>query len=173
MQTQNAKKNIILIGFMGCGKSTLSHYMAKHYALQEIDLDAQIVQTEDMPISEIFAQKGEAYFRTCETQSIIGLANTQNSIISCGGGAVLKPENVSLLRSLGKIVLLTATPATIYNRVKHSTARPILNDNMSEEYIAQLMQKRMQAYTQAADIIVSTDEKSIATIATEILQTAL
>jgi chorismate mutase len=122
-----------------------------------------------MAISDIFAEKGETYFRDAETALLKDLTEKKGIIISCGGGAVMRDENAALMKQCGKIVLLTATPETIYERVKDSTDRPILNGNMNVDYIRELMEKRKDRYLAVADVVVATDQKSAEEITREIL----
>lgn len=162
--------NIALIGFMGAGKSTVSHYLKDMLAMEEVETDAMIVKSEGMAITDIFAKYGEPYFRNCESNAIIELQNCRQMIISCGGGAVMREENVENLKKSSRIVLLTAAPETILERVKDSTERPILNGNMNVEYIAGLMEKRRAKYEAAADIIIATDGKDVAQICEELVR---
>lgn len=163
------KKHIFLIGFMGTGKSTISRALHKALNWKEVDMDDLIEQEQQMKITDIFAQYGEEYFRDLETACLTKLAEADASIISCGGGAVLRSENVDIMKKSGTIVLLTATPETVYERVKHSTNRPILNGNMNIEYISQLMEKRRCAYETACEVAAITDGKTPYTIAKEII----
>ncbi|MEI3321115.1 MAG: type I 3-dehydroquinate dehydratase [Eubacterium sp.] len=149
--------NIAIIGFMGTGKTTVSSALSKITGLKEIDVDAYIVEKAKMSISEIFEKYGEEYFRNLETESLREIANNKNQIISCGGGAVLKDENVDILKNSGTIVLLTATPETIFDRVKDHTHRPILNNDMSLSHVKSLMEKREPRYQSVADIKVNVD----------------
>ena len=149
--------NIAIIGFMGTVKTTVSSTLSKITGLKEIDVDAYIVEKAKMSISEIFEKYGEEYFRNLETESLREIANNKNQIISCGGGAVLKDENVDILKNSGTIVLLTATPETIFDRVKDHTHRPILNNDMSLSHVKSLMEKREPRYQSVADIKVNVD----------------
>ena len=149
--------NIAIIGFIGTGKTTVSSALSKITGLKEIDVDAYIVEKAKMSISEIFEKYGEEYFRNLETESLREIANNKNQIISCGGGAVLKDENVDILKNSGTIVLLTATPETIFDRVKDHTHRPILNNDMSLSHVKSLMEKREPRYQSVADIKVNVD----------------
>lgn len=160
--------NIMLIGFMGAGKTTVSRQLSKDLNMPEVDMDAYIVEHEGKKISQIFDEVGEEGFRTIETGCLREIQQTKGRIVSCGGGAVLKDENVELMKKAGVIVLLTATPETVYNRVKNSNDRPILNGNMNVEFIEQLMNKRKDRYQEVADVRISTDEKSIKEISQEI-----
>ncbi len=162
-------KNILLTGFMGTGKTTISHELHRMARMEEIDLDAYIVEKTGCSINEIFEKQGEQFFRNMETESLREILNKTGLILSCGGGTVLRTENVDLMKQNGKIVLLTAEPQTIYERVKNNNERPLLNQNMSIEYIAEFLEKRKSAYFQAADIIIRTDGRNIADICQEIL----
>lgn len=162
--------NIALIGFMGTGKSTVSNYLRDQMDLELVDVDAKIVAEEGMPIADMFAKFGEQYFRDLETKATLDLIDRKRTIIACGGGLVMRDENVANLKKSGKIVLLTASPETILERVKDSTDRPILNGHMNVEYIAELMEKRRAKYEAAADIIIETDGKDIEAICQELVE---
>lgn len=162
--------NIALIGFMGCGKSTVSYYLQKKLAMNVAEVDEMIVEKEGMSIPDIFEKYGEPYFRNCESNMVIELQKRELTIISCGGGLVMRQENVDNLKKNSKIVLLTAKPETIYERVKHTTNRPILNGNMNVEYIAELMEKRRAKYEAAADIVIQTDNRSVQDICEELIR---
>lgn len=162
--------NIALIGFMGAGKSTVSRYLKDKLAMEEVDVDAMIVKDQNMAIKDIFAEHGEEYFRKCESEAIIRLKDCRQSVISCGGGAVIREENVTNLKKISRIVLLTAAPETILSRVKTSDERPILNGNMNVEFIKELMAKRADYYRKAADIIIETDHKTMNQICEELIQ---
>ncbi|WP_238483742.1 shikimate kinase [Anaerosporobacter faecicola] len=166
-------KNIMLIGFMGTGKSTISSYLSKWLGLEEVDLDAKIVEKAGMSIPKIFEQYGEVYFRNLETEVLKEVQQREQLIVSCGGGIVLRDENVAQMKAHGKIVLLTATPETVYERVKDSKNRPILNGHMNVEYIAQLMEKRRERYEQCADLVVATDGKTVEQIGEEMMMQLL
>ena len=159
----------MLIGFMGAGKTTVSRELSKMTGRREIDMDAYIVDREGMAIKDIFDKYGEEYFRKKETESLLEIMDMDELIVSCGGGVVVKDENVEHMKNRGVIVLLTATPQTILERVKNSTDRPILNGNMNIEFITELMNKRKDRYLSVADVIVETDDKSVFDICTEIM----
>lgn len=149
--------NIALIGFMGTGKTTISKALSRITGFEEIDVDHYIVEKAGMEISGIFEKYGEEYFRKLETDALRELQNGAGRIISCGGGAVLKDENVQILKERGVIVLLTASPETIFDRVKNHTHRPILNNDMSLSHVKSLMNNREPRYQEVADIKVNVD----------------
>ncbi len=163
------KEHIFLIGFMGAGKSTIAARLKEMTGAEVIEMDQEIERQQGMAISAIFAEKGEPFFRSLETQLLASMGQRPASIVSCGGGAAMRQENVDLMKENGCIVLLTAAPETIYQRVKDSQDRPVLNGNMNVEYIRDLMEKRRPYYEKAADLFVSTDEKTAEEICREIL----
>lgn len=161
--------NIMLIGFMGTGKTTVSRALKNITGLEEIDMDSYIESKEGMSISDIFSINGEKYFRDKETEALKEIQATKGKIVSCGGGVVIKKENINLMKKGGVTVLLTASADTIYQRIRHSASRPLLNGNMNVEHIEELMSRRREMYMNAADILVATDGKNIVDICEEIL----
>lgn len=164
------KGNIFLIGFMGTGKSTIARELKKMLHTECMEMDDMIVESQGMSIPDIFEKYGEDYFRDVESKLLIDLKKKENVIVSCGGGVVVRPENINHMKESGKIILLSATPQTVYERVKNNTNRPILNGNMNVEYIEGLMEKRREKYQEAADITVITDDKNVAEICREIIK---
>ena len=162
--------NIFLIGFMGAGKSTIARSLVQKLNFPLIEMDERIVKEQGMPISEIFDRYGEEHFRDIESELVKTIGTLEPSVVSCGGGTVLRTENVENMKKSGKIVFLTATPQTIYERVKNSSDRPILNGHMNVPYIAELMEKRRPVYEGAAELTISTDGKSREEIADEIIR---
>lgn len=163
-------KNIYLIGFMGAGKSTIAKTLQYKTGAKRIEMDQLIEEQQGMAITEIFDKFGETHFRDLETELLRSFCEENDLVVSCGGGSVLREENAVLMKESGRIVLLTASPETIYERVKNSTNRPILNGNMNVEYIRGLMEKRRARYEAVADVTVATDGKSVETICEEILE---
>lgn len=161
--------NIFLIGFMGVGKSTIAKILAKELQAELIEMDETIEAEAGMTINEIFATYGEMHFRDLESALIQKISEKGGVVVSCGGGAVLRRENVDLMKQSGKIVFLSATPESIYERVKNSTHRPLLNGNMNVEYIRELMERRRLLYEEAADLVIVTDRKWKSEIVREIL----
>ena len=152
-------KNIFLIGFMGCGKSTMARLLSEKKGMELVEMDETIEAEAGMSINEIFETYGEEHFRDLESQLVARIAEKGGAVVSCGGGAILREKNVEMMKKNGKIIYFSATPETIYKRVRNSTKRPLLNGNMNVEYIASLIEKRLPRYLAAADITIVVDEK--------------
>ena len=161
--------NIFLIGFMGAGKSTIALGLSEKLEMKRVEMDDLIVEKQRMSVSEIFDEYGEAYYRNLESNCLIELKNRKQTVVSCGGGIVLRKDNRETMKKNGRVVLLTARPETILERVKDSDERPILNNNMNVEFISDLMEKRRERYKAAADITVETDDKTVTEICDEII----
>ena len=176
--TQNSKKiqarklfnyNIVLIGFMGAGKSTISEFLKTAFAMDVIEMDQIIAEREGMSISDIFEVYGEQYFRDLETNLLIEMQSRTNVVISCGGGTPMRECNVAEMKKNGRVVLLTAKPETILDRVKDSHDRPLIESNKTVSFIAELMEKRREKYEAAADIVIETDGKDELQICEELI----
>lgn len=149
--------NIVLTGFMGTGKTTSGHILAKRFGWKFIDVDRKIEEYCNMPISHIFAQYGEKYFREQEKIVIEKLVDCRNSVIATGGGAILSDDNIQNLKKCGVLVCLSARPETIVRRLEHEkVVRPLLNCPQRLERVTQLLQERYTRY-QTADLCVVTD----------------
>lgn len=164
------QKNIMLIGFMGTGKSTVASCLCETYGMDLVEMDELIATREGMGISDIFAKHGEAYFRDLETNLVIELQSEVNKVVSCGGGVVLRECNVKEMKKNGCVVLLTAKPETVLERVKDDDNRPLLRGNKNVEFISEMMEKRREKYEAAADVVISTDNKDVETICKEIIE---
>ena len=162
--------NIFLIGFMGTGKSTVSAALGRRLSREVVEMDELIAKRECMPISEIFEKHGESYFRERETGLLAELQKKDGVIVSCGGGTPMREGNVAKMKKSGVIVLLTAEPETILERVKKSHDRPLLENHKTAEYIEELLEKRRDKYEAAADLTIATDEKNTASICSELLE---
>ena len=162
------KKSVFLIGFMGVGKSSITLELGRLLGLDTVEMDDYIVQQEGRSIPEIFDQDGEGYFRQVERAVVVTLGEGEPRVISCGGGVPMGRENRKNMKQYGTVVLLTARPETIFQRVCHDQNRPLLKDNMNVAYIASLMAQRQPYYEQAADVTVSTDGKTPAEISREV-----
>ena len=176
--TRNSKKiqarklfnyNIVLIGFMGAGKSTISDFLNTVFAMDVVEMDQIIAEREGMSISDIFETYGEEYFRNLETELLIEMQSRSNVVISCGGGVPMRERNVVEMKKNGRVVLLTAKPETILNRVKDNHDRPLLEGNKNVDFIAELMEKRRAKYEAASDIIIESDGKDKLEICEELV----
>ncbi|MCK5176538.1 MAG: shikimate kinase, partial [Candidatus Aenigmarchaeota archaeon] len=119
-------KNIVLIELMGSGKTTLGNYLAQKISIEFFDTDELIIQKTAKPISKIFEEEGELFFRDIESEIIQEVAQKHCVVISTGGGAVLREENVENLKKTGILFYLEASPEELYNRVKDDSSRPLL-----------------------------------------------
>lgn len=158
-----------MIGFMGCGKTTVGLKLSYRLRKTVTDTDKEIEKEEKRSISDIFAQDGEAYFREKETECLRRLTETAgNQIISVGGGLPMREINRELLGQLGQVVYLRAKAETIYERLKYDATRPLLQGERPQEKIRILMEQREPNYEKAADIIVDVDGKDFEQIVSEI-----
>lgn len=162
--------NIFLIGFMGCGKSTIAAKLSRMYGMDVIEMDQLIEQREKMTIPEIFEKQGEDYFRELESALLKEIQPNSNQIVSCGGGVVLREQNVTEMKKRGRVVLLKVQPETVLKRVTQNDDRPILRGKKNLQDISELMEKRREKYKKAADIIIETDGKSILEICEMVIE---
>ncbi|MDY6352168.1 MAG: shikimate kinase [Lachnospiraceae bacterium] len=161
---------IYLIGFMGCGKTSTGIELACLLGCPFLDTDQLIVDREGMSIPDIFAKEGERGFRKIETAVFRDLSgDTKDAVVSCGGGAVLRDENVILMKKSGRVIRLSADARTVYDRVKGDSNRPLLMSPDPLSRIRELMAEREEAYSRASDITVATDGLTPAEVASRIL----
>lgn len=160
--------NIVLIGFMGTGKSAIANCLSKMLPMETVEMDEVIAERARMSISDIFVVYGEEYFRNLETNLLVELQE-KAMIISCGGGTPLRDNNVAEMKKNGRVVLLTAKPETIYERIKNSHDRPLLENNKNISFISKLLEERKAKYEAAADVVIETDDKNKLQISEEIV----
>ncbi len=165
----NTKCNLFLIGFMGSGKTTVANYLKETYRMDMVEMDLVISKREGKSISDIFALHGEEYFRGLETALLEEIQKKSGVVVSCGGGVPMRSVNVDAMGKSGRIVFLRASPETIYERVKDSHDRPLLEGNKNVAYISELLEKRREKYEAAADIFIETDGKKVSEIGEEIM----
>ena len=150
------RKNIVLCGFMGSGKSTIGNLLSKKMGMAFIDLDAYIEKKENKSVSQIFADSGEEYFRQLEKDAVRELAYKKSIILATGGGTLTFQENVDVLRNAdNKIILLDLPVEVVEQRLQGDTKRPLLNRPDKEKVMRELYEKRLPLYRSAADIIVN------------------
>jgi shikimate kinase len=174
------RKHIYLAGFMGVGKSAVGLKLAQQLERQLIDLDAEIVAGRAKSIAEIFESEGEGAFREYETSALRGAAERDASVIALGGGVPTVADNVLLIRKTGRTVLLTADWRSIWERVKDSGDRPLLNPipggsgNVSDfdtfvTFAEPILSRRIEAYNQIADLTIDTTGLSVDVISDSIV----
>ena len=161
------KQNIILVGFMGTGKTTVGTLLSERTGFPLIDMDSQIEAEEGRSINDIFAQSGEPYFRQLEREMVQKLSKKSGCIISTGGGIVLNPENISDFAQSGLVVCLSASPEKLLERLKNDSTRPLLARDKQDQII-QLLADRKPLY-EAIDFQIQTDALSPDQIAEQII----
>jgi shikimate kinase len=162
-------KNIVLVGFMGTGKTTVGKLISKHLNMKFISTDKIIENREGMLINEIFSVKGEPYFREVERDVVKEVSKKENSVIDTGGGVIINKLNVKDLKKNGFIFCLNATPKDILKRTKRYTHRPLLNVAEPETKIKDLMEKRREYYKRA-DYQIETTGKNPTEVFQEIIK---
>lgn len=165
--------NIILIGFMGVGKSEVGHKLAEELKMNYLDTDELIEKTEKMSINDIFAKKGEPYFRDLETEVVKTLQDYDNFVLSTGGGMVLRQENVKMLKEIGPLILLWTEPEVVCERVKNETHRPLLNVRDPKAEIVRILEERAPIYNRVADFKVDTSNLNVEGAVKEIVDFVL
>lgn len=143
--------NIVLTGFMGSGKTTFGKKLAQRSGLTFLDMDAEIEAQAGMPIVDIFSTHGEPYFRKLEHTFLQSLSQQQNLVLSTGGGIVLNPDSMAILKQCGTIVFLSPSPEILLERLAGDTTRPVIAGKTSEEILA-LYQTRLPFYQKYADM---------------------
>ena len=144
-------QNMILIGFMGAGKTSIGKRVARLLQLELIDTDEWIEQQQNRSINDIFAAEGEPYFRDLETAALKELLQREGkAVISVGGGLPMREENRKLLHTLGTVIYLEADPETLYQRLQGSKNRPKLQGGDLREKIRNLMEQREETYLETA-----------------------
>lgn len=161
-RTPAPRLNFVLIGFMGSGKSSIGRILATKLGYSLVDTDAMVVEAAGMQITDIFARHGEDAFRDYESKALRCLAErgANRTVISTGGGIVMRPGNVALLHELGFVVLLTASEEVLFERVSRNKARPLLQTPNPRETLSQLLSRRGPLYAAAADFTLDTSARS-------------
>ena len=160
-----------LIGFMGTGKSSVGISLANYLGYSYLDMDKMIEDKQKCTINDIFANQGEPVFRQIESELLSHLSETRKkSIISTGGGVILREHNIAVMRESGAIILLTAEPETIIERLAGDHSRPLLQGDDKVAKVTALLGSRKEKYMQAADVIVKTDDRSIDNIVSEVIE---
>ena len=162
--------NVVLIGYRGTGKSTVGKVIAARLGCELLSTDAEIVKSAGQTIPQIVEQHGWEYFRDLETKMCQGLAGKDGLVLDTGGGAILRPQNVDMLKRTGKLFWLTASVETIAKRIGSDTQRPSLTGTKSFiDEIQDVLRERAAKYQAAADHVIETEGKSVSQVADEIL----
>lgn len=161
--------SLYLVGFMGTGKSSVGKKMAERLKRRFIDLDDLIELKAKKRISDIFAEDGEPYFRKLEKNTLREISLKDKTVVACGGGIVIDPENIEIMKQTGRIICLTASPEVILKRVSGTGKRPLLNVSDPKKQIELLLERRAVCYAQA-DGTIDTTGLSLEEVADKILK---
>lgn len=161
--------NVVLLGFMGTGKTSVAKMLAESLKMHFVEMDSVIEEKEGMSINEIFAKKGEPYFREAEREVVIELSSQDGLVISGGGGVVLNPDNIKELEKNSTLICLNAEPEEIYNRVKDEDYRPLLNVEEPLKKIRDLLDYRRPYYNRIP-IQIDTTGKTILEVVKECIR---
>jgi shikimate kinase len=164
------RENIVLIGFMGSGKSAIGRRLADRLCFRFVDTDRLVIRRAGMPIADIFTRYGEAHFRELETEALATLTEDEHNVIATGGGIVMREENHAILKRLGFVLWLTASEETIFERVSRNDKRPLLRTRDPRATVHELLTARRPFYELAAQATIDTttlthDEAADAAIA--------
>ncbi len=165
---QAMERNVILIGFMGAGKTTAGQLLAETIGFTFVDTDARIEAAAGKTIPEIFASVGEPGFRDLETAVLRDVLRSERQVISTGGGLILRPENREAIRAGGCCVWLAASPETVWERVRHETHRPLLHNADPEGAIRRMLAEREPIYRETAHLCLNTAGREPESIVAEI-----
>lgn len=162
--------NIILIGFMGSGKSTVADCISDRLNCNSVDTDVMIEESMKITINEIFDRFGEEYFRNLETDVIKDISkNFNNTVISVGGGLPVKEANRTYLKDAGKVVYLKASVDTLVERLANDNTRPLLRGENLRLKVENLMKARESIYEEVAEIVINTDDLTVEEVVSEII----
>jgi shikimate kinase len=166
---QTSQKNIVLIGFMAVGKSVVGQKLAQNLKRPFVDLDQAIEDREGVEVKEIFARKGEAYFRKLEKETMKEVLSRDGQVIATGGGAVMDTENLRLLKQRSLLISLTASPNTLLRRSGSGNQRPLLKEDDKLGRIGELLTQREVVYRQA-HFTIDTDQLSVDEVVERIME---
>lgn len=158
------KQNIYLVGLMGAGKSTVGKQLARRLRLNFYDSDRVIVEKTGVPIATIFEIEGEEGFRDRETQVLEELSQYSGCVIATGGGSLMRPENVEIIKQNGQLVYLRASAEKLYARIKHDKARPLMQTDNPLQTLRDLLSGREPTYLSASDIVIRTANQKVGVV---------
>lgn len=162
--------NIILVGLMGAGKSTIGRQLARRFGLEFYDSDKVIEERTGVSIPTIFELEGEQGFRDREEQVIAELCTQRGIVLATGGGSVLRPVNRQAIKASGKVVYLRASAEQLYNRIQHDRNRPLMQTANPLQTLRKLLQSREDFYQEVADLVVPTGKQKVSHIVNSISQ---
>jgi shikimate kinase len=165
-------RNIVLVGFMGTGKSAVGKLLAKKLNMDFLESDEMIETREKMSVKDIFEKKGEPYFRLVEKEVVKEASSRKNLVISAGGGAIVDEANLKTLKNSGIIICLKASPEIILKRTKDLKTRPLLNVPDPKKQIEDLLKKR-EPYYNKADYSIETDNLSVDEVVAKVMTLSL
>ena len=174
LSSSSAGQNIVLVGFMGCGKSTVGREIGLQLNYSLVDTDVLIEESVGKQISDIFADHGEDHFRSLETDLLgqIHSTNCTHQIISTGGGLPVREENRDWIKKLGYVVWLKASVATIMQRTAKSNHRPLLKTDNAKQKVEEMLAVRNPIYNEVADLSINTDDLEISETVHGIIESA-
>ncbi len=164
------KKNIVLVGLMGAGKSTVGRHLAKRLRMKFYDSDAVIEQRTGVSIATIFEIEGEQGFRAREEQVIHELCNDDNIVLATGGGSVLNANNRLVIQEAGHVIYLCTSAEQLYSRIRHDKSRPLMQTSNPLQTLRNLLRKREPYYFEVADSVIKTGQQRINVVINRILR---
>jgi len=163
-------KNVILLGFMGSGKSTVGRLLSRKLGFHFVDIDKQIEKKNENTVEAIFNEKGLEFFQKEEYLVVQELSKMKARVVATGGGIIESADSMKLLLKMGVTVYLKATVQEIYARTTNSRTRPLLNVENRREVIEQMLSEQDQKFEEYSDIVLYTDDRSVLEICEEILE---
>jgi len=164
--------HLLLVGFMGAGKSTVGRLVAEELGLPFVDVDDLVQQQDGRTAREIFEEAGESTFRALETSALDSLGTMPPSVVACGGGVVLSDSNRAVLKRLGRVVYLKVTAAETLARVGEDSNRPLLDGASGALAAGKLLESREGLYSAVADVVVDTVDRTPQTVAAQVVALA-
>ena len=159
-----ASGNLVLVGMMGAGKSTMGRVLAKHTGRRFVDSDVEIQNRTGVTIPHIFDVEGEGGFRQRESSVIEEILEANNIVLATGGGAILAEYNRTLLQSSGIVIYLQANVNELWQRTRHDKNRPLLQTENPHAKLTELFEQRDPLYRQIADVVIQTGKQSVHTL---------
>jgi len=167
MSRGGAFPGVVLVGFMGSGKSSVGRELARRFGVPFVDVDERIEAVAGSPIRDLFAREGEPAFREREKAALLDVLSVRGCVIATGGGAFADEENRVLLRSYAPVVYLEAAVETLVERLAGDLGRPLLRGEDREEVVRELLSRRVPGY-RTADVTVRTDGRTVEEVAGQV-----